>query len=204
MIKKSKLILFALSLTAVAAVGAGATLAYFTDSTAVENVITMGKVDIDLEEPNFDPDDDDNEITNVLPNQLIVKDPTITVAEDSEKCYVRTRLTFSDNLTEKQQAELLENINIDKELWYLASDGYYYYKNAMSANEQVVFFSEVVIPERWDSEMAGMSIHLNVSAEAIQADNFEPSVDETTGMITAWNYSDGTAITADTYVDKAE
>lgn len=203
--KKNKIAPFVIALVTMASLGMGATLAYFTDSASAENVITMGKVDIDLDEPNFDPDDDDNEITNVVPNQVIVKDPTITVADSSEDCYVRAQIAFSDNLTVEKQAELLENINIDEKLWYLAPDGYYYYKNELSAGQKVVFFDKVVIPEAWGSEMAGASIQLNVLAEAIQADNFKPTIDKETGMITAWLYSDGiTAITAETYVAAVE
>lgn len=198
--KKNRITPFVIALITMASLGVGATMAYFTDSASAENVITMGKVDIDLDEPNFDPDDDDNEITNVVPNQAIVKDPTITVADTSEDCYVRTKIEFSDNLTVEKQAELLENINIDENLWYLSPDGYYYYKNVLSAGQKVVFFDKVVIPEAWDSEMAGASIQLKVSAEAIQADNFKPTMEKETGMITAWLYSDGiTAITAETY-----
>lgn len=48
---KKKMITMLVALTLVATVGIGATLAYFTDKDAVTNVITMGKVDVSLEEP---------------------------------------------------------------------------------------------------------------------------------------------------------
>ncbi len=198
---KKKIALLALSLATIALIGVGATLAYFTDNATAENVLTMGKVDIELDEPNFDGDEN-NELKDVLPGDVITKDPTITVAEDSEDCYVRTKLAF-DGLDETQKSALLARINIDGTQWFPGADGYYYYKSKLTAGDEVVFFSEVGIPETWGNEFANVSIHLDVTAEAIQADNFAPTVNAD-GMITAWTYSDGTAIVAETYVAPAE
>lgn len=198
---KKKIALLALSLATVALIGVGATLAYFTDTATANNVLTMGKVDIELDEPNF-AGDENNELKDVLPGDVITKDPTITVASDSEDCYIRTRVVFT-NLDATQQEALLDKINIDDTLWFLGSDGYYYYKNKLTAGAEVVFFDEVTIPETWGNEFAAASIGLDVTAEAIQADNFTPTVN-TDGMITAWTYSDGTAIVAQTYVPAGE
>lgn len=208
---KKKVLTLVAALALVGAVGIGATLAYFTDSDAETNVITMGHVDIDLDEPEFDkpvddpstPDVDesqeekDNTIEDITPGQTIVKDPTITVAEDSEDAYVRASIAFT-GLTDEQAAELLANINVDDTVWYLGADGYYYYNAVVAAGQSVVLFDTVVIPETWGNEVADLTFTIDVAAEAIQADNFEPTVDEN-GMITAWTYSDGTAITAETY-----
>lgn len=51
----------------------GGTLAYFTDSKVAENTITMGDVDINLEEPEYDKNHPNKEITDVTPNQVIEK-----------------------------------------------------------------------------------------------------------------------------------
>ena len=203
---KKKLLLLITSLTLVAVVGVGATLAYFTDSDDATNVITMGHVDVELEEPNFDNEDgeDDNKIDDVTPGQEIVKDPTITVVKGSADAYIRATLEIT-KLTDEQAAELLDNINIDTEAWYYnAEDGYYYYNKKLAAEESAVLFDKVVIPETWGNEVADMTFEIIVSAEAIQADNFEPTVDEATGMITEWTYSNGDPITAETYEVKAE
>uniref|UniRef100_UPI004057A710 SipW-dependent-type signal peptide-containing protein n=1 Tax=Acetatifactor sp. TaxID=1872090 RepID=UPI004057A710 len=213
---KKKLLGLVVSLALVGAVGIGATLAYFTDREAEVNVITMGHVDVDLDEPNFDtpvddpstPDVDeseeekDNTIEDVMPGQRIVKDPTITVAEGSDDAYIRAKVEFT-GLTEEQADELLANINIDDTAWYLGEDGYYYYNLRMTAGDSAVLFDEVVIPETWGNEVVDLTFEILVSAEAIQADNFEPTIDEN-GMITAWTYSDGTAITAENYTVEAE
>lgn len=211
---KKKLLVLLTSLTLVAVVGIGATLAYFTDNDSATNVITMGHVDVDLDEPNFDkpvddpttPEDEskeekDNTIEDVTPGQSIVKDPTITVAEDSEDAYVRAKVEFT-GLTDAQVADLLANINIDDTVWFLAEDGYYYYNAKLTAGDSAVLFDTVVIPETWGNEVADLTFEIIVSAEAIQADNFEPTVEN--DMIVAWTYSDGTEITTETYVAASE
>lgn len=57
----------------IAAVGAGASAAYLTDGETTSNTFTVGKVTIDLSEPNYTPEDD----VPRVPNQEIRKDPTV-------------------------------------------------------------------------------------------------------------------------------
>lgn len=52
----------------------GCAVAYFTDIDTVDNVFTIGEVEIDLTEPDWTPE----EHTKITPNQTIKKDPTIT------------------------------------------------------------------------------------------------------------------------------
>ncbi len=47
--KKKKILTMVAAVALVAVIGVGATLAYFTDKDSKTNVVTMGKVDIDLE-----------------------------------------------------------------------------------------------------------------------------------------------------------
>lgn len=213
--RKKKVIAVVTSAALLLAVTIGATLAYFTDRAEKVNTITMGKVDIDLDEPNFDPGDDDDTVENVMPNQTIVKDPTITVVPGSEACYIRTSLAVTglESLT-GYDAELLKGIvfgNEDPAIadapatlasdWVLGEDGYYYYQKMIEKSpdaQKIVFFNQVVIPDRWGNEVAEKQIKLTVGAEAIQADNFTPTTDQN-GIITSWMYSDGTPITPETY-----
>ena len=53
---------------------AGGTIAYLTDYDTEVNEFTVGKVDIELEEPGWNPD----ESTQTEPSQVIPKDPKIT------------------------------------------------------------------------------------------------------------------------------
>ncbi len=76
--------------------------------------------------------------------------------------------------------------------WVLADDGYYYYQEKLASSESAVFFNRVKIPESWDNDLADQKFHINVTAEAIQADNFTPH--KTAEKIDGWNYSNGTSV----------
>lgn len=192
--KKTKSLL--LSLLLVGAIGVGATLAYFTDSQDVTNTITMGKVDIDLEEPNFP---DDKTIEDVKPNQTIVKDPTITLKEGSEKAYIRAKIEYTfDNapMSETMIEQLEAGIDMISASWVKGDDGYFYFQGILEDEEDknsVKLFEHVTIPEVWGNEVANKSIEIKVSAEAIQADNFEPKLNEL-GEIVGWVDSEGNPI----------
>lgn len=218
---KKKLLAMMMSVALIGAIGVGATLAYFTDSETATNVVTMGNVDIDLDEPGFDNDDDkkDNKIENITPGEVITKDPTITVKESSQAAYVRATVTFK-GLTYKQQNELIEKIQFcmgeedESPLWNiitnvsmseddLSMDDWdvelvCYYKNVVEPGQSVVLFDEVIVPETWGNEVADKTFEIVVKGEAIQADNFTPAKDAD-GNIIGWNYSDGTAITVENY-----
>lgn len=191
---KKKLIPLLSAVALVGVIGVGSTLAYFTDNDAANNVVTMGHVNIELDEPEFSAANEDNTITNVVPNQTITKDPTITVVAGSESCYLRAKIDITE-LNADQIADLLENTNIGED-WVLAEDGYYYYQNAVSKSDEdqtVDLFDTVVIPAEWGNEVADLTFEINVSAEAVQADNFTPETDEA-GVINGWN-----DITPETY-----
>jgi predicted ribosomally synthesized peptide with SipW-like signal peptide len=190
--KNKKLLAVTASVVLLGAIGVGSTLAYFTDTEQASNVVTMGHVDIELTEPQFSEANTDNTIENVVPNQEITKDPTITVGEDSEDCYVRVYLEITE-LDADQQAALLENINIDDSKWVLGDDGYYYYQDVLSKGDEVEFFTTVTIPEDWGNEVADMTFEINVSAEAIQSDYFEPETNSS-DQIVGWN-----GVTAESY-----
>ena len=87
-----KIFAIALCVAMLAIVLVSGTMAYFTDTHAQTNTFTMGKVDIDLSEPNYTPGE--NGKLKVFPGQSYEKDPTITVAEDSEDCYLVATVTI--------------------------------------------------------------------------------------------------------------
>lgn len=168
---KKKLLTMVLALVLIGAVGVGATLAYFTDNDSATNVVTMGHVDVELTEPGFDTEDGtaDNTISNVTPGQVITKDPTITLAEDSLDAYVRVKLTV-EGLDEVAAAEVLDALDI-QDGWTLV-DGYYYYADALTQeNNSAVLFTTVTIPYEWNNDYADAEFTIDVAVEAIQADN---------------------------------
>lgn len=90
--KKILALVLCVALAAVAIVGG--TLAYFTDDEDRTNTFTMGKVDITLEEQSYQGDNDGK--LKVFPGQSYDKDPTITVASDSEDCWLVATVTISN------------------------------------------------------------------------------------------------------------
>lgn len=212
---KRKLIALVTSLSLVAVVGIGATLAYFTDNASAQNVVTMGHVDISLTENEVTKDengdyivDDTKPVTEeglefegVLPGDTIPKNPTINLLEGSVDAYVRIKMDITaaaestitqadlDVLETNLRAQILEDAN-----WYYnAADGYYYYTPVLSAEESAVLFETVTIPgEEWKNNTADQSFTIALQAEAIQADNFIP--DMTGTQVSGWK-----GITAETY-----
>ena len=70
----------AISVAACAMVGAlavGGTMAYLTDNESATNTFTVGKVQVDLTEPNY-PGNESQDVKNLVPNQELQKDPKVT------------------------------------------------------------------------------------------------------------------------------
>jgi len=72
------------------------TLAYLTDAEAVTNTFTVGKVGLTLDEAEVNPDgtkaSEDRVQSNhykLLPGRTYIKDPTVTVKEESIESYIR-------------------------------------------------------------------------------------------------------------------
>lgn len=207
--KNKKLISMVVAIALVAVIGVGATLAYFTDKEEATNVIKMGHVDITLTEPKFDEDTDGTkEITDIEPGKTIEKDPTITVVEGSKDAYVRAtvevKLTDDPKTENKMDEEVLKKeleFDLEDGWFFNETDGYFYYKDSLTAGETKKLFSYVTIPASWGNECADITFEIVVKAEAIQADNFEPERNAE-GMIIAWTYNDE-PITVENYEEVA-
>ena len=203
--KNKKLI--ALAIAGVLGIGAiaGGTLAYFTDSDNKTNVITMGHVDVDLEEPGWENPN------NVQPGNKYLKDPQISVVDGSEDAYLRAKVTVTlkdkngnDVMVDGEQLlpALSEVVDIN-DGWNPTpdADGYYYYNTKVSAPTTVSLFKvkgegdnkyTVEIPMEWGNAYADTVLTIDIVAEGIQADNFTPQMDGTN--IIGWN-----DVTAETY-----
>ena len=100
----------------------GGTLAYLTDSESHTNTFTAGDVRIDLIEPNW-PGNESPDISNVVPNQSIEKDPAIINTGDNDTVVFMsvsvpkiTGKLFSDDgtLVSDGTAEIVEFLNAEK------------------------------------------------------------------------------------------
>lgn len=107
--KKKNILTAAVSLSLVACLSIGATLAYFTDKTeTAQNVFTTGKVDIELIDrlpSDYEITKDDHtwkavdngdntgiEYTDVMPGDYLQKEVGFSTAADSNDCYVAIRV----------------------------------------------------------------------------------------------------------------
>ena len=123
-----------LAIVLVVALSVAGTYAYLTSKTAtIKNTFTVGNVNIDLTE-TWNTDADNNGTNDCWKMQLIpgtsaVKDPTVTVKADSEKCYLfvkfeeknspATYLSYTSTLTD---AKGWTKLNTESNVWYRVVD----------------------------------------------------------------------------------
>lgn len=84
---RKKLVALSMAVLMLAVAVIGGTLAYFTDTTETKtNTFTVGNVDIDLTEPEWNKE----ETHNLMPGTVYAKDPTVTVssAKGSQPAWV--------------------------------------------------------------------------------------------------------------------
>jgi len=170
---KKSLITMLIALCLVGAVGVGATLAYFTDKTNVENKVTMNHVDISIYENGNEMNDGEGlTFEDVLPGNTVEKQASVLVNEGSADCYVRVKVDFTGNAPLNADDKTALLAGIDKDAWTYA-DGYYYYNSVMKDNDderEAVLFETVEIPEVWGNAYADKTFNISIVAEAIQAD----------------------------------
>ena len=70
--KKSRIITGVIAAALVLTIGIGGTMLYLTDNDSATNTVSVGSVDVTVEEPNWDPPTDP-----VVPNQELAKDPQV-------------------------------------------------------------------------------------------------------------------------------
>ncbi len=141
---KKRRIATIVSLVLIVCIAVGATLAWLTDTTStIENTFTVGKVDIDLTETK-----PTNNTAKMVPGSSIDKDPKITVAADSEDCYVFVRIVETNNtLTSDSSKKYInwtvasgwtqgDGTNIPANVWY-RNDGTANASFAILANDKV-------------------------------------------------------------------
>lgn len=137
---KKKVLALSLALSLFAITIVGGTLAYFMDSDSEINTFTVGNIDIDLTEPSWNQQEEHK----LMPGKLIPKDPTVTVAEDSQDCYVFLEM-------ELQDASIFEMMyNLDGTGYY--SQGEFYgalFTNPTLRNEVVNKWFNGIDYENW-------------------------------------------------------
>ena len=180
-------VLCALLLVTVSILG---TLAYLTSETeTVTNTFTVGNVTITLDEAKVDEygvikEGEDRVTANtykLIPGHTYVKDPTIHVAQGSEKCYVFVKVENGISGIEATST-IAEQLAKDS-TWVKIEEnsGVYYYKDTVDARNKAVdvkTFESFTI--KGDADFTNVKVDgtegataIKVTAYAVQADGFE-------------------------------
>lgn len=186
--KKALTLCLALALSATAVVGG--TLAYFTDTDQKDNVFTVGNVDIELTEPEWEKTGKVDAET-VYAGEPLDKDPTVT-NNGANPCFVRLSVSGLDQFGEKGMIEFRNaNYEVGKlnDGWTKYGD-YYYYNGILDkdATTEKPLFSSIVMPTGLTGGEEAKSIV--VKAEAVQAQGAKESWADVQNMtveeIAAW------------------
>lgn len=194
---KRKLLLLAL-ITICAATIASGTIAYFTAEDRADNIITSGKVGIELVEKTKDLSGAEVEfptdgITGVMPGTSASKIVSVNNTGDAD-AWIRVQVEMS--ITGKDGASLpmeltaegatipVLTLDIDTENWIDGGDGFYYYKLPVAPGTSTsALFKEVYFAKEMGNEYQECSTIILVSAQAVQsANNPIPDGGDVTGV----------------------
>lgn len=95
---KKQLAIAMASCLMVGALAFGGTMAYLTDTEGATNTFTVGKVQIDFEEPNY-PGNDSDTVKNLVPNAEVKKDPIVENTGENAAIVFMTVEVPNDNVT---------------------------------------------------------------------------------------------------------
>lgn len=186
--------IFAIAFAAILAVTAitGASLAYLTDEEEATNVFTVGNVDIELTEPNWEATGK-AEAEDVYPGEPLAKDPTVENV-GKNPCFVRISVSALDQFAEDYNGAMItyRTDYVEGALgddWALHTDGYFYYTKVLAVDEKTdALFDQIVIP--FALENSEKTEDIIVTAQAVQAQGARPSFSAVKAMtvdeIAAW------------------
>lgn len=91
---KRSVITTVLAVTVVAAIAVGSSIAYFTSSDDVTNTFTMGDIEINLTEDEWN---DETDGKNMLPGDTLYKNPVVTAIEGDSYMRIKVELIDSES-----------------------------------------------------------------------------------------------------------
>lgn len=168
---KRKLLILSL-LVILAALTAAGTLAYYTDSARTHNVITSGKVNIDLlewaDEARTKPFKDKQGVMPGTKVTKIVEVKNTGTGAAFLRLYVEKNVYGADE--ERKDSELV-SLNFNDTDWTY-SDGYYYYNRPLEPGKTTEpLFTTVTFDPLMGNEYQNATAHVKVIAYAVQSAN---------------------------------
>ncbi len=180
---KKNLLKGAAVLGLVAVLAAGGTIAYLTDYDSSVNEFTVGKVEIELKEPGWNPDNQ----TQTQPSQVISKDPKITnTGVNDAFVYLEVSIPTAEVVWADAQGNRQERQ--EKELFSFTADGSwtrlgtakvdssqvytYAYNQILRAGETTTpLFNNVTFLNVVEGQLDTRQFQIPVRAYAIQTQN---------------------------------
>lgn len=162
---------------------AGGTVAYLTDYDATVNEFTVGKVDVELKEPGWNPQDNQK----LLPTQEIAKDPQVkNIGNNDAYVYLEVSVPIRSVKTADAQGNLIQQK--DTELFtYAANQNWTLLQSARKDSNQVytyaynkivkpsetseALFEKVVFANIVEGQLDNEKIDIPVRTYAIQTAN---------------------------------
>lgn len=142
---------------------------------SIKNEINTGAVRIELKEYTINNGTEvlyeEGNLDNVMPGQEISFIPRVSNIGD--ECYVRAKVSYS-----KEDNKVVNVDNVDNKSGdWIKKDGYWYYKKILKTGENVDIFKTFIVPIDMTNDYQGKYVQVNITAEAIQANNFKPNFD---------------------------
>lgn len=195
--KRKKIAAFVVAGALCAALAAGSTVAYLTDKEDLTNQFTVGKVDIEGEEPNYTPDPD-GKTNDIVPTEEIAKDPQIeNVGKNDAYVYMDVSIPIAKVITTDadgnrqnggvaKDTELFTMNNVSKK-WTLM------YSRRVDNNMVYVYsYNEILAPGKTTDPLFTSVTFANVVEGQIDEDQFDVPVNFY--AIQALNTGDGTSV----------
>ena len=182
--KKKRLVVTMASVAAIAAIGIGSTFAYFTSQDEATNAFTLGDIEIELTEDNWDEDNG----VNILPMQTIAKDPAVTnTGLNDAYIFLKVTVPQAEVQLEGQEAAEVQDLftlNNISDKWTLVSEEngvYVYAYNETVAPEASTdaLFDSVTLANLVEADYAEVieSLDINVEAYGVQTVSFDSAAD---------------------------
>ena len=187
--KKKMFVLAALAI--ILATLAGGTLAYFTVSETAHNVITTGGVDIELVEKTLDENGKEvpfpkNGLTGIMPNTTASKIVWVENTSGSE-AWIRAKLDFEIIGADGKELPLTDEeghdmIGYTTEGGWRMKDGWVYYSKPVAPDGKTLrLMEEVVFNPIMDNRYQNCTVHIDITAQAVQTANNGETVLEAQG-----------------------
>ena len=170
-----KKILLLVSIVLILSCVAVGTYAYFTAAEVAHNVITTGKVDIELveeasTEDGMIPFEDVDGIMPTMTASKIVTVDNVGVGDAWVRIAVEKDIQLAEGVEGEIDTDLIK-LDIDTENW-IEQDGYYYYVKPLATGESTTpLFTTVTFDETMGNMYQNSKAFIDVRAEAVQVAN---------------------------------